>query len=626
MTAGGGDGRPVKRPGGVRSQSEIDRMRTRRARGAIALVSVSVAMLVLSFYRLQVVGRDEYRLLSETNRLRAITIPPPRGAIYDRRGRLLAENVPGYSLSLLPGPPDSARATLARLAPWLGLDPDEREEMMARYRQRPGSALLVRDDLAPSVVAALEERKPEFRLTVIETHPRRHYPAGTAIGHLIGYVSEVSQPELELPEFAGYEQGRIIGKKGIERAYEVELGGTPGVHFVEVNARGSIVSDFGPRPSIPATPGGEVTLSIDLGLQALADSIFPDTLKGAVVALDPRNGEVLLLYSYPSFDPNLFVGGISSADWAVLRDDPRQPLLNRAMSALYPPGSTWKLVMATVGMRTGLAGIESRMPSTCGGALQYGNRSFRCWKRAGHGSLDMSAAIKESCNVFFYQLGLRVGLDRLLHGVDGLGFNRRTGIDIPGEISGRFPPSREWYDRRFGPRGWTESVTLNLSIGQGETEQTPLRMAQFYGAIATGRAPVVPHLRRSEVLETIREDWRLGLEEPERLALVDALRRVVNEPGGTAYTHRLADWTLVGKTGTAQNPHGEPHSWFVGFAPAEDPRIVVAAVVENGHPDNTTSLAVPLGARLVGRFLRDEGVAPAPPAAPKPALTAGATP
>jgi penicillin-binding protein 2 len=601
-------------------------MRSRRARAALALLAGAVALLLLAFFRLQVVGRADYRLRSETNRLRAITIPAPRGAVYDRRGRLLAENVPGYSLSLLPGPPDSARVTLERLAPWLHLDPEDREELLTRYRQRPGSALLVRDDLEPAVVAALEERRPEFRLVVIETHPRRHYPVGPAIGHLIGYVSEISEAELELPEFEGYDQGRIVGKKGIERAYEGDLGGTPGVHFVEVNARGSIVSEFGPRPSIPATPGDDVTLSIDLALQELAGSIFPDTLRGSVVALDPRNGEVLLLYSYPSFDPNQFVGGISSADWAALRDDPRQPLLNRAMSALYPPGSTWKLVLATLGMSSGLASIDSRMPSSCGGALQYGNRSFRCWKRAGHGSLDMSGAIKESCNVFFYQLGLRLGLDRLLPGVVGLGFTRRTGIDLPGELSGRFPPSREWYDRQFGPRGWTESVTLNLSIGQGETAQTPLRMAQFYGALATGGAPVVPHLRRSEVLETIREDWRLGLEESRRQELVAALRRVVNEPGGTAYSHRLADWTLAGKTGTAQNPHGAPHSWFVGFAPAEDPRIAIAAIVEAGHPDNMASLAVPLASRLVSRYLRDEGVPPAPPSAPRPVLTTGGGP
>lgn len=608
--AGSGNGNA--RPGGVRSQSDVDRMRNRRGRLAIGVLFVALGLLTVAFFRLQVVGQEEYTLQSTQNRLRAISVPPPRGSIYDRRGRLLAENVPGYSLSLLPGSPDSARATLSRLAPWLGLTPERTDELLQRFRQRPSAPLLVDDDLEPAIVAAIEERRPQFRMVLIDTHPSRYYPPGSAIGHVVGYVSEISESELELPLFEEYEAGRIIGKKGIERQYELELSGTPGVRFVEVDARGSIVGEFGPRPSIPALPGTDITLGLDLDLHELVDSIFPDTLKGGIVALDPRSGEVLLLYSFPTFDPNQFVGGISSANWAKLRDDPAEPLLNRALSALYPPGSTWKPVLATLALREGIAGIHDVMPAGCGGVLRYGNRPFRCWKRSGHGILDMSGAIKESCNVYFYQLGQRIGLDRLLTGVDGMGFNGRTGIDLPGEIGGRFPSSRGWYDERFGPRGWTESVTLNLSIGQGETEQSLLRMAQFYAAVAIGAPPVVPHLRRSEVLEARRVDWDLDLPEERRTELVEAMARVVNEPGGTAFRYRLADWTLAGKTGTAQNPHGEPHSWFVGFAPAEAPRIVVAAIVENGHPDNTTSLAVPLASRVVERFLTTEQVPASP--------------
>ena len=627
MNSGGNGGRSPSRPGGVRSQSDVDRMRGRRARLALGLLFGSLGLLVAAFLRLQVAGQAEYTLQSTQNRLRAISIPPPRGSIYDRRGRLLAENVPGYSLSLLPGSPDSARATLDRLAPWLGLTADERDELYQRFRQRPGSALLVRDDMEPAIVAAIEERRPEFRMVLIDTHPRRRYPSGTAIAHVIGYVSEISESELEMTEFQSYEAGRTIGKKGVEREYELSLGGSPGVRFVEVNARGSIVGEFGPRPSVPAEPGEDLTLGLDLELHLLADSIFPDTMKGGLVALDPQTGEVLLLYSYPTFDPNLFVGGISSPEWASLRDDPMQPLLNRALSALYPPGSTWKPVLASLALRDGVAGINDYMPSACHGSLRYGNRTFRCWKHSGHGPLDMSGAIKESCNVFFYQLGQRIGLDGLLSGVSGLGFNGRTGIDIPGETGGRFPPNREWYDERFGRRGWTESVTLNLSIGQGETEQSLLRMAQFYAAVAMGQPPIIPHLRRSEVMEARRVDWRLDLPEARRQELITALARVVNEPGGTAFSVRLTDWTLAGKTGTAQNPHGEPHSWFVGFAPAESPRIVIVAIVENGHPDNTRSLAVPLASRVVHRFLTDEGIAPSPPREPLPASTAsGASP
>jgi penicillin-binding protein 2 len=581
---------------------------------ALGVLFAALGLLTVAFFRLQVVGQEEYTLQSTQNRLRAISLPPPRGSIYDRRGRLLAENVPGYSLALLPGSPDSARATLERLAPWLGLDAGRIQVLHERFRQSPGTALMVDDDLEPAVVAAIEERRPQFRMVLIDTHPSRRYPPGSSIGHVIGYVSEISESELEIPAFESYEAGRIIGKKGIERQYELELGGEPGVRFVEVDARGSIVGEFGPRPSIPATPGTDVTLGLDLELHELVDSIFPDTMKGGIVALDPRSGEVLLLYSFPTFDPNQFVGGISSANWSALRDDPAQPLLNRALSALYPPGSTWKPILASLALRDGIAGIDDYMPNGGNGVLRYGNRPFRCWKRSGHGALSMSGAIKESCNVYFYQLGQRIGLDRLLAGVDGLGFNGRTGIDLPGEVGGRFPPSRDWYDERFGPRGWTESVTLNLSIGQGETEQSLLRMAQFYSALAMGQPPVIPHLRRSEVLEARRVDWSVDLSELHRTQLVHALSRVVNEPGGTAYRFRLSEWEMVGKTGTAQNPHGEPHSWFVGFAPADDPRIVVAAIVENGHPDNTTSLAVPLASRVVHRFLTDEGVPASPPA------------
>lgn len=584
------------------------KVRSARARGATILLWTAVGILLLSFFRLQILGREEYQLRSEENRLRALTIPPARGTILDRDGRLIAENVPGYSLSVLPGRVDTVRATLERLAPHVGLDTEEIDDLVEEFRRRPTSSLMVRDNLEPSQVAAIEQRRPEFRTAVIEMHPRRHYPAGRSIAHVIGYVSEIDEAELQRPEFEGYGPGRTIGKGGIERQYESELGGTPGVHFVEVNARGSIVSEFGPRPTIPAVPGNDLELALDLQLQQLADSIFPDTMKGGVVALDPRNGEVVLLYSHPTYDPNLFIGGISRDDWARLRDDPREPLLNRASGSLYPPGSTWKLLISVLGMKAGVTTIDTHMPESCDGAYQYGRRSFRCWKHVGHGNLSLAGAIKESCNVFFYQLGLRLGLDRLLAGANELGASGRTGLDLPAEARGHFPSSRDWYDERFGPRGWTESVTLNLSIGQGETTQSLLAMAQFYAALALGGSPPVPHLRRNEVLDGRRADWSLDLPDEQRRQLVAAMTRVVNEPGGTAFPYRPSDYVVAGKTGTAQNPHGEPHSWFVGFGPVDDPRIVIAAIVENGHPDNTVSLAVPMATRLMQTYLASEGV------------------
>lgn len=574
-----------------------------------------IVVLAAAFFRLQVLGVGDYRLQSTNNRLRPIPIPAARGAITDRNGRLLAESIPGYSLSLLPSSEDSARATLERLAPYLGLDDDAIGGLLARRRRHPQLPLRVREDLELGQVAAVEERRPQFRAVVIETHPRRRYPAGASVAHIIGYVGEIGEAELATEPFSDYAPGRLIGKQGVERSYERALAGKDGQRYAEVSAHGAIVREFPSELARPAEQGDNLVLTVDLDLQQYADSLFLGEDRGGVVAIDPRTGEVLLLYSHPTFNPNLFIGGISPEDWSGLRDDPAQPLLNRVTAALYPPGSTWKAVLATLALRGGAVGIDTYMPTACRGALQFGRRPFRCWRPEGHGALDLSGAIKESCNVFFYQLGLAYGLDAFLEGVDGLGFNSRTGLDLPGEVAGRFPPNRAWYDERFGRYGWTESVVLNLSIGQGETEQTLIRMAQFYSALATGEPSVVPHLLQSEVLDQVREQWRLDLPEPRRRELVEALTRVVNEPRGTAYWYRPRDWVMAGKTGTAQNPHGEPHSWFVGFAPVDDPRIVIAAIVENGHPDDETSRAVPLASAIVSRHLRLANVPPRPPPA-----------
>jgi penicillin-binding protein 2 len=585
-------------------------MRWSRARGATGLLVAVLVLLVAAFFRLQVMRSSIYALQSEDNRLRAITITAPRGTIYDRNGRIVAENVPGYSISLLPSTADTIASTLERMAPFLDLTPERRERLLELYRRFPNRPLTLVDDATFAQVSAIEERRPEFRRAVIDMLPRRRYPAGAAIAHVIGYVSEISESELSQERFEGYEPGRTVGKAGLERQYEAELGGVPGVRYVEVDAKGSIVSETGPRATVVPEPGGDLTLGLDLELQQLADSTFPAGMRGAVVALDPRTGEVLVLYSHPTYDPNDFIGGIDVELWESLRDDPDHPLLDRVTGASYPPGSTWKLFMAALAMRRGIVTIDSHQPNSCAGAMQYGTRVFRCWRREGHGDLDLSGAIKESCNVYFYQLGLKVGLDPLLEEGARLGFDRPSGIDLPGEVGGSLPDSREWYDKRYGRRGWTESVVMNLSIGQGEVQQSLLTMVTYYTALATDQPPIVPHILRSEVLEERRVDWQLDLPEARRTELRDAMWRAVNEPRGTAYPYRLGRWLMAGKTGTAQNPHGEPHSWFIGFAPYDDPDIVIAAIVEHGHPDNQTSLAVPYAGRIVQAYL--DGKYPVP--------------
>ncbi len=583
-----------------RLEAEERRARTRWTRivlGAVFLV------LVGAFFRLQVLRTSEYALRSEENRLRAIHVPAPRGTMYDRHGEVVAENVPGYTVSLLPGREDTVRAALERLAPYLELDREDREALMEKYRRFPRRPLLVEEDADFEAVSAIEARRPEFRRAVVEMRPRRRYPAGGIAAHVTGYVGEISEEGLADTALARAGRGGIVGKSGLERSYDDHLRGDAGVRYVEVDALGSIVREFGPGQGVSPTPGEDLELTLDLSLQTFTDSVFPEGREGGVVAFDPDDGEVLVFYSHPSFDPNAFIGGVETRVWQRLRDDPDKPILNRVTGAAYSPGSTWKLMVATEALRRGVVSFGDRMDIPCRGALRYGGRRFRCWRPEGHGPLALSGAIQESCNVYFYQLGLRVGLEGMMEGARRLGYNSPTGIDLPHELPGQFPTSREWFDERYGSRGWSEGVALNLAIGQGENDQTLIRQALFYAALATGEPPVVPHLAHRDSLTERRVGWSLDLDEDRRRRLMEALSSVVNEPDGTAYPWRLREWPLAGKTGTAQNPQGEPHSWFVGFAPVDDPEIVVAALVEHGHPDNTTSLAVPLAARVTRRHL-----------------------
>ncbi len=585
-------------------------IRRQRGRWAAGAIFFCLSVVAAGFVSLQIFSAELHTLRSSENRLRTITVPAPRGTIYDRYGRAIADNIPGYDVSMLPGPSDSISAGLDRLAERLELSPERRAALLSRNRARPGEALVVRENANFEQVAFIEERRPRFRRIVVDQRPHRRYPAGPAVAHMIGYVGEISQEELTRPEYAGYESGQSVGKRALEQQYEHRLAGRNGIRYVEVNALGTIVRDLGVAQAQPPVPGDDLHLGIDLDLQVYADSVFPEGMRGGVVALDPATGEVLLLYSHPTFDPNAFIGGIPLDLWNSLREHPDNPLLNRVSMASYPPGSTWKLIMSAIGMKTGDLTIDTYHTAACRGGLRYYTRFFRCWLSGGHGRLNLSEAIKHSCNVWFYQAGQRIGLDPLLGGVGEFGFGRRTGIDLPSERPGDFPDSRQWYDTRLGPGGWTEAVVWNLAIGQGENAQSLLAMAQFYAALATGRTPVKPHLVRDEMLAQQRADWTLDLPEVQRGQLVDAMARVVNEPGGTAYGNRLARWTLAGKTGTAQNSHGPPHSWFVGFAPAYDPRIVIAAIVEHGHPDGAPSLAVPLAAGIVNRHLETLGLPP----------------
>ncbi|MCE2940185.1 MAG: penicillin-binding protein 2 [Gemmatimonadota bacterium] len=551
----------------------------RRGQVAAVFFVVVFAVLLGAFFRTQVLQYAQYELQSEENRLREVPLPAPRGTIYDRNGVVIAENLPGYSVSLLSPGTDSLRAALRRLAAAIPLSPEQQDLAIRRFRRAPNRPAVILSDATFEQVSVLEERRPEFPGLIIQASPKRHYPDGVAVSAFMGYVGEITEAELTQPAFKGYKAGQQVGKAGLERQYESRLHGREGMRFVEVDARGRVVREAGARPELAAEPSEPLYTNVDIALQRELVRLFGDSLIGGAIAIDPASGEVLAMHSAPTFDPNRFVGGIPAEYWRQLNTDPRRPLFNKVIQGRYPPASTWKLATSALAMEHGLATLDTRMPVPCTGGFQYGNRYFRCWEKQGHGNVTLAQAIAVSCDVYFYQLGLKLGLSRLIAGGVQLKFREKTGIDLPDEQASRFPYAIDYYNKRYGARGWSNAVVLNLSIGQGENDQTVVNMARFYAALATGGQAPRP--------EIVRRNPERSVVMSLTAAQLDGLRRAmagVVSAGGTAASARIADVTLAGKTGTAQNAQDpkNDHAWFVGFAPMEEPKIVVAVMLEFG--------------------------------------------
>jgi len=559
-------------------------------------VWIVLGIMVASFFRTQILGHGKYQLQSETNRLRPIPLPAPRGVIYDRTGHVIAENVPGYTVSLLPGPEANLRSTLARIASIANIDSAEIERVLQRARKAPYQPALVLGDAPFTVVSALEERRVAIPGLLIQAEPKRYYPDTGVVAHLVGYVGEVTEAERATRRFAMVRLGGLVGKYGLEREYDDTLRGSEGVRFVEVSARGQMVRDAEAAANLAPVPGTDLHTTIDLELQRYISKIFPAGQRGAVLALNPNTGEVLALYSAPGFDPNAFVGGISAPYWRSLNESAARPLLDRAIQARYPPGSTWKLAVAAMALKRGIVGPRSHMPIPCRGGLQYGNRFFRCWDAHGHGDLTLTEAIAQSCDVYFYQLGIKLGVTSLLEDANEWGFRGRTGIDLPDEISSEFPTGPEYYDRLYGPRRWTSAVALNLAIGQGENAQTLVQMVRLYQQLASDGRVRTPFVVRRAVAPGSSASLDLN---PDQLAILRrAMIAVVEE--GTGRSGRLTGLQIAGKTGTAQNPHGASHGWFIGFAPADKPEIVVGAIIEFAQHGTA---AIPIVSRTIAHYL-----------------------
>jgi len=568
----------------------------RRARMSSMALSLGFVLLVGAFFRTQVIQNKQYVMQSEENRLRPIPLPAPRGIIYDRHGAVIAENLPAYSVSITAPSVDSLRSALAQLAPTLQLGQNDINNAIRRYRRAPTRPTVILPDASIDIVSVLEEHRLDFPRLIIQSVPKRYYPDGPMVASFVGYTGEITESDLNDPKYATYKPGQEIGKAGLEKQYEAILHGKEGVRFDEVDARGRPVRGEGPRPDLNPVGAPPLYTNIDLDLQKFMVGIFADSLQGGAIAIDPNTGEVLGLYSAPSWDPNKFTGGIPVEYYKQLLEDKRRPLVNKVIQGTYPPGSTFKLATSIIGLQEGLVGVKEHMPVPCTGGYQFGNRYFRCWEKKGHGSLDLEGVIKHSCDVYFYQLGLKIGLARFIAGGIKLTMRDKSGIDLPEETQARWPYAIDYYNKKYGPRGWSNAETLNLAIGQGANSQTVVNMAKLYSAFAAkGQAP------RPEIAHLVPQRKQVfQLSQIQDSVVLEGLKAVL-EAGGTAGASAIQGLTLAGKTGTAQNTGGADHGWFVGFAPADKPKIVVAVLLEFGLHG---SRAAHIASAIIGHYLK----------------------
>lgn len=576
-------------------------------RGGLAglVIGAVLGVLAAAFFRAQVIDYQRYALQSEGNRLREVPLTAPRGIIYDRHNMPIAENIPGYSVSILGRGADSLRAELARIAQIITLSDHQVEQALGRFRQEPSRPTVVLADATFEQVSILEEHRSAFPSLIIQTAPKRYYPDGPAVSAFVGYTGEITSGELNAAAYRDdYKTGQQVGKQGLERQYERVLRGREGSRYVEVDARGRVVRDAGARPDLLPVAGPPLKTNIDLDLQRFAASLFGDTLQGGVVVLEPTTGAVLALHSAPTFDPNRFIGGIPQDYFNQLLTDPRKPLYNKAIQGKYPPASTFKLVTAVLALKDGIATLDTHMPQPCTGGYLFGSRFFRCWEKKGHGSLTLAQAIEKSCDTYFYQLGLRLTLSKLVAGGVSLKFREKSGIDLPGEVAPDWPyDASDYFNRKYGPQGWTNAVTLSLSIGQGENSQNIVNMARFYTALATHGEMATPTIARPDTQRT----KALDLTEAQMTGLREALFGVVSTRG-TAASAAIQGVAISGKTGTAQNPHGADHAWFVGFAPKEDPKVVVAVMLEFGQHGY---MAARVASKIIEHYLKRPAITPA---------------
>jgi len=574
----------------------------RRRRTLFMIVTALFLVFLGRLYQLQLIYSEEYGKKSEENSIRTIPREPVRGYMYDRTAKLVVDNRPAFTVTVMPFEFDTSR--IPHLATLLQLDP-----AFIRDRLKKGSAysrfvpVKIKRDVDFRTLSALEEHRERLPGVDYQIESKRFYTTRAVASHILGYAKEISESQLrQLGE--DYTQGDVVGSAGLEGRYERVLRGQKGAEFSTVNVRGQVIGSFdNGRNDIPSVEGNDLLLSMDFDLQAMAESLFAGR-RGALVALDPANGGILAMVSKPDYDLATFSGVTPPEVWRALNADESRPLFNRASLTRYPPGSTFKMILAVAALEQGVVSPSWRVQ--CGGSFRFGNKVFKDLHV--HGSVDMTEAIQRSCNVYFYTLMLKVGLDPWSRYGAEFGFGKPTGIDISEENPGLLPTT-DYMNRRYGPKGWTKGFLPSLGIGQGELGVSPMQMACYAMALANRGSYYQPHAviairdKVTRHVDTLGHNVRqIRLSQNTWNVVREGMRRVVQEPGGTASLARVKGIEAAGKTGTAQNPHGQKdHSWFIGFAPFDHPKIAIAVLVENSGYGG--SFAAPIAGLCFEKYL-----------------------
>lgn len=549
-----------------------------------------VTMIILSIrlWHLQIMQGNEMRQQSEMNRIRIKKVLAPRGIMFDKMGKILADTRPSFNLYITPEDIKDFNQTVDGLSSLMGIDREEIIEKLKAASNFPSSfPVKIKDDVSMDELAKVEANRVYLPGVSIQIEPKRNYPYGKMMAHTLGYVSEISGEELKQEKYRTYSPGDYIGKYGLERMYESYLRGIDGEKRVEVDAMGREVRTLEMKDPIP---GNNMYLNINLDVQMVVEKAL-EGKRGGCIALEPKTGAVIALASRPAFDPNKFASGIKKEDWQAIALDKAHPLQNRVIQGRYPPGSTFKILTALKALEDGL--INANTSYGCRGGFPFGNRVFRCWKKGGHGAVNVHRGIVESCDVFFYNIGLRLGVDRIHSFGTSVGLGKLSGIDLPNEARGLLPSS-EWKKKTYGAP-WYEGETVSVAIGQGAVWLTPVQLAQLSSFVANEGITFKPQIvnkivgpdgKTQKIFEPV-VTADIKMKKQVFKIVKEGMQGVVNEKSGTAYGSRIENVHMSGKTGTAQTTPVQgkdlgDHAWFIAFAPSEDPAVAISVLVEYG--------------------------------------------